>query len=95
MPIDFSKVDAPLAATLEEGKGNELLNVFIRTHDPISEPEQRRLSEVGIESVSPGTKVITATLSADAVRKLTQEPWVSAINLAQRLRPVDASSKSL
>jgi hypothetical protein len=95
MLIDFAKVDAPLAATLEESKGNELLNVFIRTHDPISEAEQQQLSEVGVECVSRGTKVITATLSADAVRKLTQEPWVSAINLAQRLRPVDASSKSL
>jgi hypothetical protein len=32
--------------------------------------------------------MITAALRAEAVRKLSQEPWMRAINLSQPFRPV-------
>jgi len=89
MAVDFAKLDAPLAAKLTESEAGSMLSVFIRTHQPVSDTERVKLEQAGIGTVSRGAKVITATLSADAVRKLTQEPWVRAINLSQALRPVN------
>jgi hypothetical protein len=92
MPVNFAKVDAPLAASLERIGEDGLLSVFIRTHEPVSEREQQQLMEVGVSSASLGTRMITAALCPEAVRKLSQEPWVRAISLSQPLRPVQTPS---
>jgi hypothetical protein len=91
MNIDFAKVDAPLAASLATDTRVGTHSVFIRTLEPLSDELQGELHDLGARSAPIGSTVIAADLSVDAIRNLSRKPWVLAIMLAQRLRPLPIS----
>ncbi len=86
--MDYQKMDAALAAALDEVRDPEerALSVFIHTaHAPV-DAEAAFLEDLGVGGVTGGRQVFTATLSARAVAELSDQPWLRYMKLSRRLR---------
>jgi hypothetical protein len=84
--MNYQKLDAPLSMALNEVPNTEepSLQVFIHTK-PVSDAETAALENFGISGVTRGKDVFTATLSANAISKLSEQPWVEYVKLSQKL----------
>ena len=83
--MNYQKLDAGLAAALEEEDDREAmsLTVFIHT-DRVPDGEALRLL-TGL-GVSPGdAQIFTATVSPRMIAELSEQPWVQSIKLSRRL----------
>lgn len=89
--MDNSKIDAVLAAALDEMKNPEerVLSVFIHTAQKVDLTETTFLREIGVRGATAGKRVFTATLSPRAVEELSKQPWVRYVKLSNRLRMVN------
>jgi hypothetical protein len=95
--MNYQKLDAALAMALNDVQDPEepSLIVFIHTKEApdadaipswmvangIALPEN-----LGVNDVSSANDIFTATLSANAISQLSEEPWVKYIKLSQKLR---------
>lgn len=86
--MDYQKMDAALAAALDEvGDPEErALSVFIHTSHAPQDAEADFLENLGVGGVTGGRQVFTATLSARAVAELSDQPWLQYMKLSRRLR---------
>ena len=88
--MDYGKIDAALAAALEDAQDTDRrdLTVFVRTtHSPTGD-EAAVLRRLGVTGDVDGRQVFSATLSANTVDELSEQPWVQSIQLSNRLRPL-------
>jgi hypothetical protein len=82
--MDYKKLDAALARELEQPGS---LTVFIHAAAPLQPDQAAELASVGVSS-RPGDRILTASLSAEAVAKLSEFPWIEQISLSQKRRPL-------
>ncbi len=92
--MDYSKVDAALATALREVTQPDahVFPVFVSISDPPAtlEPRWRRI--LGVDEAGPGPGIVTTTVSATQIAELSEQPWVSAITLAQWRRTVSVTT---
>ena len=85
--MQYSKTGAALAAALaktREGK-SAALDVFVHTAAIPTGGQRSSLEDLGV-AIAPGATIFTARLSPQAIEELSQQPWVEALRLSQRLR---------
>ena len=88
--MNYQKLDAGLAMavtdaeTLDEGEA--VFNVFIRTSHALGINEVTYLEGLGVSCQPAARRIFTATLSAHAVDELSEQPWVSSVQLSQKLQ---------
>jgi hypothetical protein len=87
--MDPQKLDAALASALMgiENAQEVDFEVFIHTVRPPTEHELAYLEELRAKGNPRGT-IFTARLSAQGIDALSERPWVRAVKLSQRLRPL-------
>lgn len=71
-----------------ENPEEQSLVVFIHTEPGPDANATAFLESLGI-NVTRGRDVLTATLSANAVSQLSEQPWVKYIRFSQKLRLLD------
>lgn len=88
--MDYSKIDAALAAALANVQDRESpsMDVFIHAARPLTGDEIAFFEKLGI-SAEPGKTIFTARLSARAIEELSHQSWVKYIKLSQKLRPLE------
>ncbi|MBD2016364.1 hypothetical protein H6F96_20610 [Microcoleus sp. FACHB-53] len=88
--MNYKKLDTALAMALNEVQDSEeqSLVVFIHT-EPVPDAKATAFLESLGVNVTKGRDVLTATLSANAVSQLSEQPWVHYIRLSQKLRLLD------
>ncbi|MDD1683452.1 MAG: hypothetical protein LUO98_06425 [Methanoregula sp.] len=86
--MDRKKIDSALAVALMSSApaGKDRFSVFIEMADPVAGPEQLFLKELGILNARPGATIVTATLSKDSIAALSDQPWISRIRLARKMK---------
>jgi hypothetical protein len=86
--MNYAKTGAGLASALSRIKdpSARTLSVFIRTNRDPSADEMHLLEGAGVNGVAPGRQVFTATLSAEQVEQLSEQPWVRSLELSRPLR---------
>ena len=72
------------AETLDEEGG--AFNVFIHTTRALGINEVTYLEGLGVSCEPADRQVFTATLSARAVDELSEQPWVSSLQLSKKLQ---------
>jgi len=87
--MNYQKVDAGLASALAEVADPEAreFTVFVHTNAAPTKDQETVLRQFGVNDPTAGRQVFTATLSAQAVEELTNQPWVRFLKLSTRLRP--------
>ncbi|MFN5970008.1 MAG: hypothetical protein ACK47N_20715 [Microcystis sp.] len=85
--MNYRKIDPALAATLNEvqNKTKADLLVFIQTNRIPSPDQANVLERLGINEAKSKRQIFTATLSAQAVEELSEQPWVSFLKLSRKL----------
>jgi hypothetical protein len=85
--MNYRKVDATLAAALDEIKSAEepMLAVFIYTAKSRDETATTFLNGIGVRVYSKNQEIFTATVSPHTVKELSQQPWVRYVKLSQKL----------
>jgi hypothetical protein len=88
--MDYSKIDAALAAALANVQDRESpsMDVFIHAARPLTRDEIAFFEKLGV-SADPGKTIFTARLSARAIEELSRQRWVRYIKLSQKLRPLE------
>ena len=85
--MNYQKIDAALAAALEEtiDPQERSLAVFVFTTGGNNEEKAATLEDLGISSYYARRKIFTATLSPQGVENLTEEDWVRYLKLSRKL----------
>jgi hypothetical protein len=85
--VNYQKLDAALAMALNQVQNAEerSLVVFIQT-EPVTDSTAKFLENLAVSGVTTGRNMFTATLSANAVSQLSDQPWVKYLKLSQKLR---------
>jgi len=85
--MNYGKVDAPLAAAVDEIENVEepTLAVFIHTAPSRDEIATTFLNGIGVRVYSKNQEIFTATVSPHTVEELSQQPWVRYVRLSQKL----------
>ncbi|HEX6074705.1 MAG TPA: hypothetical protein VFZ32_05495 [Micromonosporaceae bacterium] len=90
--MDFQKLDPVLAAelSLDTADLSRQLPVFVHVTESL-EPDEAALvaRRFGLAEPVAGGGVLSATLTAQQVAELSEEPWVVKIRAARELRPLD------
>jgi hypothetical protein len=86
--VDYRKVDAALAAALDEDRDPDerALIVFVHTNHPPDASAASLLDKFGISPGASARQIFTATLSPRAISELSDLPWVRALKLSSKLR---------
>ncbi|MHC5935657.1 hypothetical protein [Nostoc sp.] len=94
--MNSQKLDAALATALNDTQDPEepSLAVFIHTEPILDSAATAVLASLGVSGVTSGKDIFTATLSANAISQLSEQPWVKYLKRSQQLRLVN-QSKSL
>jgi hypothetical protein len=89
--MDYQKIDAALAAALDDVQNPEtqVFEVFVHVAQPLTSDDTGYLQELGVRGDTRGRQVFTATLSARAVAELSDQPWVRHLRLSRDLRLLD------
>jgi hypothetical protein len=85
--MDYNKVESALAVELERSQSDRSLSVFIQTKNPLVGEQVAQLRSFGVASVQ-GDRLVTASVSPQAVAKLSDLLWVEQISLAKKRRPL-------
>jgi hypothetical protein len=101
--MNYQKLDAALAMALNDvpDQTTPSLTVFIHTEklsDAAMSNDKKQsfyaiLQSFGVSDVNSGKDVFTATLSANAIAQLSDEPWVKHLQLSQQLRLVNQGKR--
>lgn len=85
--MNYQKLDAALAAAVDESKSAEepLLAVYIYTAKSRDESATVFLNGLGIRVYSKNQDTFTAIVSPRTVKKLSQQPWVRYVKLFPKL----------
>ncbi len=85
--MNYQKLDASLAMALNNAQNPEepSLQVFIHTEPVSDSAETAVLENLGVNGVTSGKDVFTATLSPNAISQLSEQPWVQSVKLSQKL----------
>lgn len=85
--MDYRKVDAGLAAALDEVRDPEErgLTVFIHTAHAPEPAEVALLERFAISGIRGGRTVFTAILSMRDVAELSDQPWIQSLKLSKTL----------
>jgi hypothetical protein len=85
---DYKKLDAALATALESAQDPEapLFSIFIHTEPTSDKAKVAFLEKLGVKIGSGEQLIFTGTLSAQAVRELSEQPWVRYLKLSRKLR---------
>ena len=88
-PTDHAKLDAALAAALEDQPAPDarVLPVFVELTGGLPESGRSMVADLGLGE--PTGNVLTATLSPREVSDLSDQPWVRYLRLSGRLRLLD------
>jgi hypothetical protein len=86
--MNYQKLDTALAMALNDVQNLDELSlvVFIHTQPLPDKAAATFLESLGVSGVTSERDVFTATLSANAVSQLSDQPWVQYIRLSQKLR---------
>jgi hypothetical protein len=90
-PMDYQKMDTALLMALERAEDQDALTVFIQTAHPVEQAENDYLQGIAAPGDHAGKQILTATLSADAVRQLSDQSWVRSLTLSQPLKPLNSN----
>jgi len=87
--MDYRKLDAPLAALVDEAEDREapIGEVFIHTDGPPGQAALAMLQRLSAKGDANRT-IFTAKLSVEAIVELSEQSWVRYLKLSQRLRPL-------
>lgn len=87
--MDYTKLDAPLAAAVERSTGarGRSLVIFVSVTAPPDPGGHALLRDLGAGPPPPPPSLVTVTASAAEVAALSQQRWVGALRLSHRLRP--------
>lgn len=83
------KFDAALSALVSKAgtlPAAPLLDVSVRTREPINPDQAAELSAMGVTAASASRSIFPARISLDALRSIAEKPWVLRVSLAQELR---------
>lgn len=91
--MDYRKLDGPLATDLNrpERPADERTSVFIRTEPNLSEEAKRILADSRIDAGAGTGTILTGELSHEELDRLSEQPWVTTIHLARKMRPLSKS----
>lgn len=91
--MTYEKLLPPLASALDQAPSDNVtsLPVFVHTKEVPTPGQRQFLTERGVHVPESASTTFTATLSAKAVKELSDQPWVSHLNLSGRLRPLGGS----
>ncbi|MEH2306653.1 hypothetical protein [Nostoc sp.] len=89
--MNFRKLDAALATALTDVQNPEETSfaVFIHTEPILDSAATAVLENLGISDVTSEKDIFTATLSLNAISRLSEEPWVKYLKRSQQLRLVN------
>jgi hypothetical protein len=92
--MNYQKLGAALAMALNDVQDPTIpsLTVFIYT-ESISDAAIAVLQSFGVDDVTNDKDTFTATLSANAISQLSEEPWVKSLQLSQQLRLVNGGKR--
>ncbi|MBD2354714.1 hypothetical protein H6G41_08740 [Tolypothrix sp. FACHB-123] len=90
--MNYQKLDAALSTAINEVQNSETptLTVFIHTEPVLDANAIAVLENLGVSNVTPGKDIFTATLSANSIAQLSEQPWVQHLKLSQKLHLVNA-----
>lgn len=96
--VKHDKLSADLALALSDGPPGaaaafgadeaDRLSVFIAVDQPLGAEQAAHLRALGASSARPQDRLVTAQLNGAEVGAVSDLPWVSALSLARRRRPV-------
>ncbi|MEH1824430.1 MAG: hypothetical protein V7L22_03520 [Nostoc sp.] len=89
--MNYQKLDAALTTALNDIQDSEETNlaVFIHTEPVLDSAATAVLESLGVSDVSSGKDIFTATLSANAISQLSEQPWVKFLKRSHQLRLVN------
>jgi hypothetical protein len=89
--MNYQKLDAALATALNDVQNVQepSLTIFIHTEPILNSAATAVLESLGVSGVSNGKDIFTATLSANAISQLSEQPWVKYLKRSQQLRLVN------
>jgi len=92
--MNYQKLGASLAMALNDVQDptTPSLTVFIHT-EPITDAAIAVLESFGVSGVTQDKDTFTATLSANAISQLSEQPWVKSLQLSQQLRLLNGGRK--
>ncbi|MBD2438108.1 hypothetical protein [Nostoc sp. FACHB-110] len=92
--MNYQKLGAALATALNDVQdpATSSLTVFIHT-EQISEDAIAVLQSFDVNGVTKDKDTFTATLSANAISQLSEQPWVKSLQLSQQLRLLNGGRK--
>ncbi|MEB3177851.1 MAG: hypothetical protein VKL59_02245 [Nostocaceae cyanobacterium] len=90
--MNYQKLDTSLSMALNDVEDPEAPTfvVFIHTKTTPTASASAILNNLGVHNASSGKDVFTATLSANAISQLSEQPWVQYLRLSQKLRLVNS-----
>lgn len=88
--MNYQKMDTALLLALERAQDQDALTVFIQTAHPVQQAEADYLQELAVTGDLSGKQILTAALTADAVKQLSDQPWVQSLTLSQPLKPLNS-----
>jgi hypothetical protein len=91
--VSHGKFTGGLLRALESASASpdELLPIFIELGEPPSADQATVLREAGVTSAVEGLDIITANLNRPGIELLSEQPWVMALTLSEKLRPLQCS----
>ncbi|HLU09170.1 MAG TPA: hypothetical protein VK003_05855 [Oceanobacillus sp.] len=86
--MNYQKMDTALLMALEKAQDQDALTVFIQAAHPLQQPEAEYLHQLAVTGDLEGKEILTATLTTDAVKQLSDQAWVRSLTLSQPLKPL-------
>jgi hypothetical protein len=85
--MNYQKLDAALATALNDVQSLEESNlgVFIHTEPILDSAATAVLERLGVNGVTSGKDIFTATLSPNAIAQLSEQSWVKYLKRSQQL----------
>lgn len=92
--MNYQKLDAALAMALNDVSDPQQpsLAVFIHTEPVLDSAATAVLENSGINGVTSGKDIFTATLSPNTISQLSEQSWVKYLKLSQKLHLVNRKS---
>ena len=89
--MDYQKMDTALVLALERAQDQDALTVFIQTEHPVEQGQADYLHELAVTGDVAGKRFLTATLTTDALKQLSDQSWVRSLTLSQPLKPLTSN----
>lgn len=86
--MNFTKLDIALILALKQIKdpSKPCLVVFIHTEPILDSAAIALLESLHVSDITAERDVFTATLSPNAISRLSEQPWVQYLKLSEKLR---------